>query len=80
MILTLIYKSYRCKNRFRLANLECISISGHAKGAGYYPGCFDPHSLSSGPGAHAWSAVKLKGEWFLSDATWAAGATRNVFV
>ena len=39
-----------------------------------YPGCFDPQRLSDGPGAHAWNAVKLYGEWYLSDATWAAGS------
>ena len=58
----------------RLAGLECEKISGQAKGAGYYPGCFDPDNLSDGPGAHAWNAVKLDGEWFVSDATWAAGS------
>ena len=75
---TIIYSSFNCQNRFRLANLECKSESGQAKGADYFPGCFNPNSLSSGPGPHAWSAVKLQGEWFLSDATWAAGATSKI--
>ena len=58
----------------RLAGLECQKLGGQAKGAGYYPGCFNPQRLSDGPGAHAWNAVKLRGEWYLSDATWAAGS------
>ena len=58
----------------RLAGLECKKIIGQCKTAEYHPDCcFDPQRLSDGPHAHAWSAVKLHGEWYLCDVTWAAG-------
>ena len=58
---------------FRLAGLECEKIVGQAKGAFYHPGCFDPDHLSYGPEPHAWNAVKLDGQWYPCDVTWAAG-------
>ena len=54
----------------RLAGLECKKIIGQCKTAEYHPDCcFDPQRLSDGPHAHAWSAVKLHGEWYLCDVT-----------
>lgn len=58
---------------YSLAGMECQNITGQAKAAGYYPGCFDSDRLAEGPLEHAWNAVKLQGEWFLSETTWAAG-------
>src|SRR3990172_7525534 len=45
--------------------LEVVEITGQAKG---YEFTFDGKL-----GAHAWNAVKLKGQWKLVDATWGAG-------
>ncbi|XP_078621326.1 uncharacterized protein LOC144887801 [Branchiostoma floridae x Branchiostoma japonicum] len=54
----------------RLAKVECVTISGRAKGAGYRVG----HKF--GPGSnHAWNAVEIDGRWYLLDCTWAAGNT-----
>jgi len=47
----------------RKARLEVEEITGDAKGYG---------GLDNG--RHAWNAVKIKGEWKLLDATWAAGS------
>ena len=52
----------------RAAGLEVMEINGHAKGYGYGVGArFD------GPPNHAWSAVKMDGQWRLLDCTWGAG-------
>ena len=56
------------------AKIECKAITGQSKGVAYYPGMFHPKHMSSAPGDHAWTAMKLHGEWFLSDPTWAVGA------
>jgi hypothetical protein len=50
------------------AGLECVEISGHAKGYGYYPG------QSVDDVNHAWNAVKINKKWYLIDSTWGAGA------
>ncbi|MBN2465120.1 hypothetical protein JXD38_05815 [candidate division WOR-3 bacterium] len=52
-----------------LAGLECVVVSGYARGIGYdiYAGQ-DP-----GESNHAWNAVRIGGEWRLVDVTWDAG-------
>lgn len=51
------------------AGLECATIHGFAKGAGYHVGA----SFSGAPN-HAWNAVRIEGRWRLVDCTWGAGA------
>ena len=51
------------------AGLECATIHGYAKGAGYRVG-----ESFSGPSNHAWNAVRYGGTWRLVDCTWGAGA------
>ncbi|XP_019617917.1 PREDICTED: kyphoscoliosis peptidase-like, partial [Branchiostoma belcheri] len=52
----------------RLAEVECVTISGRSKGGSYRVG------QKFGPGSdHAWNAVKIEGRWYLLDCTWAAG-------
>ena len=48
------------------ANIECVVISGFAKGFGY-------NRLKQEAPKHAWNAVKLNGEWKLIDTTWGSG-------
>ena len=60
--------------RTRLAGIKCKKIGGQAKATDYYPGCYrDPYRLAFGTSAHAWTAMKLNDEWYLSDVTWATG-------
>ncbi len=51
------------------AGLECATIHGFAKGAGYHVG-----AAFTGAHNHAWNAVLLGGRWRLLDCTWGAGA------
>ncbi|MCI4397503.1 MAG: hypothetical protein JHC34_01560 [Acidobacteria bacterium] len=51
------------------AGLECVTIHGFAKGAGYHVG-----AVFSGAPNHAWNAVRIEGRWRLVDCTWGAGA------
>ncbi|MBS1638123.1 MAG: hypothetical protein JST26_19580 [Bacteroidetes bacterium] len=44
--------------------LTCIVINGYAGG--------------SGGDSHAWNIVKLDGEWYIMDPTWAAGGMKGV--
>ena len=48
------------------AGITCLSISGYARD-------LQVPSRSFEKANHAWNAVKLGGEWFLLDATWASG-------
>lgn len=48
-----------------LAGLECMKISGKAKGFLF--------SKGSDTLSHAWNAVKIDGKWRLLDSTWGAG-------
>jgi hypothetical protein len=54
--------------------LECISISGFAKGLSYRQNhaFIDPN--------HEWNAVKLNGVWQLVDCTWGTGYVSDDFV
>jgi hypothetical protein len=45
------------------AGIECRTVSGHAKGAGYIQG--EPYEC-----VHAWNVVKVRGQWQLIDVTW----------
>lgn len=49
-------------------NLQCIHISGYAKGAG-----FDPAKPLLKGSNHAWNAICLNDEWHMIDSTWGAG-------
>jgi len=52
----------------RAAGLEAVQVVGYSRGAGYKAG------QPVGPEAdHAWTAVRIDGNWFLIDTTWAAG-------
>ena len=55
------------KNLSDLLGLECVSISGYAKGYSYKIG--QDVSQSN----HAWNAIKMQNQWYLIDATWGAG-------
>lgn len=54
----------------RIAGIECSSVSGISKAAGYYPGSIDTQNPNSD---HAWNIVTIKGVKFFVEATWAAG-------
>lgn len=54
------------------AGLECVIIEGYAKGLGYEKG-----QKFRKPN-HAWNAVKIAGQWYLMDVTWAAGPPREL--
>ena len=58
----------------RMNDLECISISGFAKGLSYRQNhaFIDPN--------HEWNAVKLNGVWQLVDCTWGTGYVSDDFV
>ncbi|XP_061098728.1 kyphoscoliosis peptidase-like [Conger conger] len=58
----------------RVAGIECETVSGHSKGAGYTLG-----KRFSGDGDHAWNAVRLGGRWHLLDSTWGAGTADEKF-
>ncbi|XP_078621431.1 kyphoscoliosis peptidase-like [Branchiostoma floridae x Branchiostoma japonicum] len=58
------------KDMCRLADVNCVTISGRSKGGSYRVG------RKFGPGSdHAWNAVEIDGRWYLLDCTWAAGNT-----
>jgi hypothetical protein len=46
-----------------IANIICITISGHAKGVGYVKG--ESYKIN-----HSWNAVKVDLKWELIDVTW----------
>ncbi|MFT4565854.1 MAG: hypothetical protein ACI9FN_000807 [Saprospiraceae bacterium] len=48
------------------AGIKCLSISGYARDLQIPSRSFEKAN-------HAWNAVRLNGEWFLLDATWASG-------
>lgn len=48
------------------AGLEVAYITGHARD-------FRKSNRKALGGSHAWNAVKLKGKWYLIDATWGSG-------
>jgi hypothetical protein len=60
------------------AGLECVKVTGHGKGFGY----FQPRDGSPipppNPTGHAWNAIRIDdGEWKLIDACWGAGHVNN---
>lgn len=55
----------------KAAGLEIHVISGYAKGYGYQPG-----QKIQGTN-HAWNAIRIEDQWYLSDATWGAGYIGN---
>ncbi|MFC1627705.1 transglutaminase domain-containing protein [Gemmatimonadota bacterium] len=52
-----------------LAGIECVKVSGYARGYGY--SVFDDEDVTKTN--HAWNAVRIDDEWHLVDATWNAG-------
>jgi transglutaminase/protease-like cytokinesis protein 3 len=52
----------------RAAGIEAVEVIGYSRGSGYAPG----KTLGPQPD-HAWTAVKINGNWLLMDCTWAAG-------
>ena len=52
-----------------LAGIECVKISGYARGYGY--SVFDDEDVTGTN--HAWNAVRIDDEWHLVDVTWNAG-------
>lgn len=48
------------------AGIECREVFGYSRGYGFRKGKVREN-------LHAWNAVKIDGEWYLFDATWAAG-------
>lgn len=49
-------------------------MSGASKGAGYFIGKkFDSKDYSD----HAWNAVKFDGNYYLVDATWGSGSSKD---
>ncbi|XP_018117957.2 kyphoscoliosis peptidase isoform X2 [Xenopus laevis] len=51
-----------------IAGVQCKSVSGYSKGAGYKTG-----QKFSGASTHAWNMVYLEESWHLLDSTWGAG-------
>ncbi|XP_053314921.1 kyphoscoliosis peptidase-like [Spea bombifrons] len=51
-----------------IAGVQCITVSGYAKGISYTIGQTIP-----GKSNHAWNMVYLQGGWHLLDSTWGAG-------
>lgn len=54
------------------AGLDIRQISGFAKGTAYTPG-----QAMNGASNHSWNAVHIEGQWYLLDASWAAGWIKN---
>ena len=52
-----------------MAGIECVKISGYARGYGY--SVFDDEDVTATN--HAWNAVRIDDEWHLVDVTWNAG-------
>lgn len=59
------------------AGLDCVVVSGYARGVGY-----DPFRDSDPPydSNHAWNAVHIDGRWYLVDCTWDAGHVDSAMV
>ncbi|XP_069474154.1 uncharacterized protein [Ambystoma mexicanum] len=57
----------------RIAGVQCVQLSGFAKGINYRIG-----QTFSGESNHAWNAVHLDGKWHLVDSTWGAGFTNTI--
>jgi len=55
------------QNLCKKLRLDCIVISGYAKGFGYKMGAKFTETN------HSWNAIKLNDNWFLLDSTWGAG-------
>ena len=48
--------------------LECVKVSGYAKGYGYVPG-----KSTFTRSDHAWNVIRLNNHWYFIDSTWGAG-------
>ncbi len=48
------------------AGLECIVVDGYGRSVGSNVG-------GSGTPNHSWNAVRIKGKWYVCDATWSSG-------
>uniref|UniRef100_A0A1I8GT12 TGc domain-containing protein n=1 Tax=Macrostomum lignano TaxID=282301 RepID=A0A1I8GT12_9PLAT len=49
------------------AQLNCVTVSGYAKGVEYRPGCVFRNQAHN----HSWNVIKIDGAWQLVDAHWA---------
>uniref|UniRef100_A0A8C5MEF2 Transglutaminase-like domain-containing protein n=1 Tax=Leptobrachium leishanense TaxID=445787 RepID=A0A8C5MEF2_9ANUR len=56
----------------RIAGVQCKTVSGYGKGAGYTVG-----QKIAGETNHAWNMVYLEGTWHLLDSTWGAGTMNS---
>ena len=57
----------------RYAGLQCVTISGWAKGVDYKPGA----PITQTPLNHSWNAVHIDGNWQLVDSHWATRYLQN---
>jgi len=63
--------SYLFQSMCKAVGIEASYITGVTKSGPLQIGKYPKHS------AHAWNAVKIKGKWYLLDATWAAGTVNH---
>ncbi|XP_006819661.1 kyphoscoliosis peptidase-like [Saccoglossus kowalevskii] len=56
-----------------IAQLECVNMSGASKGGDYQPGDTFPINNGKIETDHAWNKIKIDGQWYLCDCTWASG-------
>ncbi|OHX66460.1 transglutaminase domain-containing protein [Flammeovirga pacifica] len=63
--------AYLLRSMCQMVNIECVIVDGF--GRSIQSVFFTKDNLPN----HSWSAVKLDGQWYLSDPTWASGYFKN---